>query len=393
MKPWKPAFFALISLLIAQIACNAPANQATPDTFATLNGLYTASAQTLEVVQTQPPAQTTTPGSPNTVTPLPVITTPAPTQVPPTATPRCDAAEFVGDVTFPDGSLVNRGTNFTKIWKLKNVGTCSWTTSYALVFTSGDLMGGPVTAALPRNVNPGETAEIQVTLTSPALNGTYRGYWKLRNAAGFQFGIGPQAETAFWVDIKVSGPGHVAYDFAENYCLASWKTGSGTLPCPGTEGDITGFVVKVNQPLAENGTKQEQDGLLVSPEDRRDGVISGQYPSILIQPGDRFQAQLGCQRNARKCDVTIQLDARVNGQTRTLGTWHEVYEGNLTTIDLDLSGLSGQQVKFILTVAANGPNNNDNLFLLNPRLTRQGAASTTTSTPIQTASPTNTGTP
>jgi hypothetical protein len=45
---------------------------------------------------------------------------------------RCDAAAFVSDVTYPDGSDVTLGSTFTKIWRLKNVGTCTWTL-YALV--------------------------------------------------------------------------------------------------------------------------------------------------------------------------------------------------------------------------------------------------------------------
>lgn len=388
MKPRKSALFALIGLFLAQIACNAPSNQATPDTFATLNSLYTASAQTVEAVQTpQAPTATFSPGLPATIIPFP----------PPTLTPApavlCDSAEFVSDVTFPDGSQLNRGTSFTKIWKLKNIGTCSWTTSYTLVFVNGDLMGGPVTASLPRNVNPGETTEIQVTLTSPSKDGNYRGYWKLRSAAGKPFGIGPQAQTAFWVDIKVSGPGYTAYDFSENYCSADWKNGKAALPCPGPEGDTTGFVLKVNQPMAEDGVKQTETGLLVSPEDRKDGVITGQYPAITIQTGDRFHAQLGCQHNSRNCNVLFRLDARVNGQIHTLGSWQEVYEGKLATIDLDLSGLAGQQVKFIFVVEANGPNNNDNAFWLNPHLTRQGIPPTAAPTSTPTASPTNTGTP
>ncbi|NOH00669.1 MAG: hypothetical protein HND47_01180 [Chloroflexi bacterium] len=96
-------------------------------------------------------------------------------------------------------------TTFVKIWRIKNVGTCTWSTSYALVFAGGDAMGGPAAAGMPGTVFPGQYIEIPVTLSSPNKDGSYTGYWKLRNASGATFGIGAQADTAFWVKIKVAG--------------------------------------------------------------------------------------------------------------------------------------------------------------------------------------------
>ena len=50
----------------------------------------------------------------------------------------CDSAQFVSDLTFPDGSSVAPGAAFTKTWRLQNNGTCAWDTSYSLVWTGGD---------------------------------------------------------------------------------------------------------------------------------------------------------------------------------------------------------------------------------------------------------------
>jgi len=166
-----PGILFIALMIVSQLACNLGANPATPDTFATLNGLYTASAQTLEAGMT-PNASTSTPGlPPPTVsgTPATALNTPIPQTSAPVS--RCDAIQFLGDVTYPDGSLVTRDKNFVKTWRFKNIGTCSWTPSYALVFASGDLMGGPSAVALPRNVNPGETIELSVTLTAPDRKG------------------------------------------------------------------------------------------------------------------------------------------------------------------------------------------------------------------------------
>ena len=38
-------------------------------------------------------------------------------------------AEFVEDVTFPDGSHIQPSTKFVKRWQLRNIGTHAWTTN------------------------------------------------------------------------------------------------------------------------------------------------------------------------------------------------------------------------------------------------------------------------
>ena len=381
-------FVALI--IISQLACNISASSATPDTFATLNGLYTASAQTLEAGLT-PLSFTSTPGLPlptASATTLPISQTSAPV-------PRCDALQFLGDVTYPDGSLVTRNNTFVKTWRIKNSGTCSWTPSYALVFSGGDAMSGPSAVALTRNVNPGETIEISVTLSAPNKDGNYRGYWKLRNASGVLFGFGEQADTAFWVDIKVTGTAYIAYNFADNYCEANWENNASALPCPGTVGESKGFVVKLNAPDMENGTTEDEPGLLTVPQDKNNGIISGQYPAFTIQTGDRFRAIINCQYDSKKCDVVFRLDYKNNGQIKTLASWHEIYEGKYYAVDLDLSALAGETVKFILVVSANGGQNNDNAIWLNPHIIRQGTPPATpkptfTRTPTPTPTPTST---
>jgi hypothetical protein len=123
--------------------------------------------------------------------PFPTIgpsSTPNPT-LPPAATPtsNCDNANFITDVTYPDNTVVSAGDNFTKTWRFRNIGTCSWTPSYALVFINGESMGGPTVQALAGNVNPNQTVDLSVALTAPSSNGTHTGNWGIRNAAGVIF--------------------------------------------------------------------------------------------------------------------------------------------------------------------------------------------------------------
>jgi len=115
----------------------------------------------------------------------------------------------VGDVNIPDGTILAPGATFTKRWRLKNVGSCAWSPTYQVVFFSGEQLGAPVSIPFPRSprsVPPGGTLDVSINLTAPSVAGTYRGYWIFKNANGILFGIGPQANQPFWVEIKVSGP-------------------------------------------------------------------------------------------------------------------------------------------------------------------------------------------
>jgi hypothetical protein len=133
--------------------------------------------------------------------------TPTPDSRTPTAGPAgcIDSAAFVADVTIPDNTLLPGGQTFEKVWRLRNNGTCTWTTSYAMVFASGDSMGGPAATPLLGGVGPGQEVDLRLSLTAPSRSGTYRGNWLLRNSSGFTFGVGGTANQPFWVQVVV-GP-------------------------------------------------------------------------------------------------------------------------------------------------------------------------------------------
>lgn len=391
-KQTSPLFKFVFILALAQFACNAPSAQATPDTLATLSGLYTSSAQTQQVSGTSTPGlpvPTETPFVIQTSTPF-ILQSPAPVT-------RCDAAEFVADVTYPDGSVIPQSNSFVKIWRIRNAGTCTWTSSYALVFTGGDQLNGASSIPLNQTVNPGSSIDLAVNLSAPGKEGSYRGYWKLRNASGALFGIGYAADTAFWVDIRVKGPSYIAYNFAEKFCDANWENNNAGLPCPGIEDDPQGYVLKIDKPKLEDGIKRNEPGLLTVPRNKNNGIISAQFPAFKVQAGDRFRALIGCYQNSAKCNVIFTLEYKNNGVVKTLGSWHEISEGQLYPIDLDLSSLKGETVKFILRVSANGEPKGDNAVWLNPQIIRQGTAPTATPTftftPTATYTPTATDTP
>ena len=115
----------------------------------------------------------------------------------------CDQVQFVSDLTAPDGATFTLGVKFTKTWRLKNIGSCTWTTAYSLVWFGGDALGAPVSVKLPVNVAPGGMLDISVSLVTPNISGNYKGLWKLSNASGAQFGIGSSGADPFWVSINV----------------------------------------------------------------------------------------------------------------------------------------------------------------------------------------------
>ncbi len=110
----------------------------------------------------------------------------------------CDNSAYIGDVTIPDGTILTPGQNFQKTWKLQNTGSCTWSTSYRLVFLSGEAMGGSATRVVTP-VFPGSRADISVDLTAPDSVGTYTGTWRMQNAAGQLFG------TSITVVIRIRG--------------------------------------------------------------------------------------------------------------------------------------------------------------------------------------------
>ncbi|MGA7195141.1 MAG: NBR1-Ig-like domain-containing protein [Anaerolineales bacterium] len=295
--------------------------------------------------------------------------------------PACNFAQFVADVTIPDGTTIASGAAFTKTWRLRNIGSCSWTTSYALVFSSGSAMGGS-TVNFPVNVAPGQTVDLTVNLTAPTTSGQFIGYWKLRDASGNLFGIGWNENNAFWVEINVSSStASVGYDFAGNACQATWTTADGTLPCPGTDGSSSGFVLQVSNPQLEDGSTSSGPGLITNPENVYNGEIQGTYPAFLVQNGDHFQSVVNCAYNATNCSVTFRLDYQIgNGPVYTYWSSREKYDGLYYQANVDLSPLAGQNVKFILTVLAFGSPSGDRALWSNPVIQRNGGTLVPTAT-------------
>ncbi|GAB4481185.1 MAG: hypothetical protein Kow0088_23280 [Anaerolineales bacterium] len=200
---------ALVGLCL--VSCNLPGSQSqTPPPQGLAPTLTSEAVQILLMTQMAgtlaPPTATVPPAPSPTSTSQPMVT-PTPTEtLPPTPLSEfcSDKAEFIKDVTVPDNSAFTPGERFTKTWRLRNRGDCTWTPQYALIFVDGDRLEAALEVPLNGYVKPNETVDLSVEMTAPAESGQYQGQWMLKSADGSRFGIGEKADKPFWVRIVVS---------------------------------------------------------------------------------------------------------------------------------------------------------------------------------------------
>ncbi len=348
----------------------------------TISSLETKVAYlTSQPTEGQPVVITATP-RPATSTPIPTGTTvvlpsviPSATMIPATATMAipCNYAAYVSDVTVPDGTTFSPGAAFTKTWRLKNRGTCTWTTGYSLVFSSGDSMSGPASVNLTQQVKPGETADISIDLVAPADAKTYTGYYKMRDNLGSTFGMGIDGSGRLWVKINVGTTTLSDLHLAHVACTAVWKSNAGSLTCPSSSYDFTKGSVKVDSaPKLAGGYVDDQPAIVMVPSNGTGGEISGRFPSLEIKSGDHFSTLTGFMDGYTHGNVMFMLNYSVDGGAdQNFQTWSKTYDTSFTRIDIDLSSLAGHDVQFVLKVLNNdGSSTDDVAFWLDPQIVR-----------------------
>ncbi|MFN2235951.1 MAG: NBR1-Ig-like domain-containing protein, partial [Anaerolineales bacterium] len=252
-----------------------------------------------------------------------------------------------------------------------NVGTCTWTSAYHLVFDSGNQMGAPDSQQLTTGtVEPGQQIDVSVNLVAPDDPGKYRGNYKLQNANGIVFGI-DQSSKPFWVEIRVPDESGVRFDFLSQAKNADW--GSGVEPVDfanpghqdiaygGPDTNEIGFVMIKDAVKLEN--RQTSGKILQThPKWVDNGYIIGRYPAYKVGPGDYIKGQLGfialpdgtCGAGEVVYEIHYTIDGDLGTRTR-LGRWPKECDGRLLSIELSLADLKGENVDFYLVVLADGP--------------------------------------
>jgi hypothetical protein len=384
----------LFILVLLSLACNLPTTAATTPTGSSI--LLTEVAGTLGALQTATSTATvqrdpTLPPD-RTATQTPTLSRPANT---PTVTVQpCDQAQFIADVTIPDGTKMVPGQAFTKTWRLRNLGSCAWDNRYALVFSSGDALGAPAVVNLPGSVPSGGTVDLSIDMKAPTATGTFVSRWKLRNPAGQVFGV--VADQPFFVEIVVvqatltvtptrtvtvtptvtsTQPSTgVIYDFTANLCKAEWRSQAGgpVLTCPGSPGSSDGYVMQMVNPVLETGDVENLPVILTMPRPEAQGVMTGRFPGLAIQAGYHFRATLGCLSGQAGCSVTYQLNYSIGGgAVENLDEWTQTYDGSITGVDVDLSALAGQTVDLVLVVLSGAEAVEDQAVWVYPRIVKE----------------------
>ena len=153
---------------------------------------------------------TYTPTFTSSLTPTEAVATPTPTFIlsPTACVLRAGYNPRTIDVTIPDNTIMLPNQAFTKTWLVINLGTCTWDSSYQLVFDHKDLMGIPAGYSQPltsEKVAPGQYVKVSVDLTAPSMPGTYTAFWRFRDANKNLFGV--EGENPWIVvQIKVVNP-------------------------------------------------------------------------------------------------------------------------------------------------------------------------------------------
>ncbi len=278
----------------------------------------------------------------------------------------CYRAALSRNLTIPDGEILRPGTVFTKIWRVKNTGSCTWpitTRMVAAKSTKNSLWDG-ISAPVGTEVEPGKEADFAITLVAPITPGKYfEGFIIRIDKANF---ITPADEAYFSVNFISANTTGEIWDFSnkKRLCDASWKVGSKNLKCPGPFLSNSGFLASLPAKIGKkNFPATMEDGvtyprvLWTSPPTSGNREISGTFTALLIQNGDRIRASVGCLSGYEKCNVTFQILYQFLGGAKTPLTpeFNEVYDGVIhTLIDQSISGgafdFTNQYVMFTFRV-------------------------------------------
>ena len=122
-------------------------------------------------------------------------------------------AAYVADITVPDDTEFSPEESFTKTWRIRNSGTCTWEEGTQLVFASGDPLGGPASVPVPQTA-PNGAVDISVAMVAPKAEGTYKSNWQLQTEDGTRYG------GIFYVQIIVTGEDGTAEPTAESSAIS-----------------------------------------------------------------------------------------------------------------------------------------------------------------------------
>jgi hypothetical protein len=201
--------FLLIGVLLS--ACSGSSDDGNSKEVLTQAALIAIEGLT-QTAAAAPPTATNTPEPPPTNTALPTATfTNTPESGPPNATNTQQSAQagsekpcWRGNLEYEnvaDGTIFYQNKVFTKTWRIKNTGTCTWPADTAAIWVKDELLGASsVVTSTSVEIAPNEYLEVNVDFLSPSELGTHKSSWMLRGG-GAIFGVGHTGLSVFWVEI------------------------------------------------------------------------------------------------------------------------------------------------------------------------------------------------
>ncbi|MEK6194713.1 MAG: NBR1-Ig-like domain-containing protein, partial [Deltaproteobacteria bacterium] len=143
-----------------------------------------------------------------TFAPTEMVTPTLEVKVTPTLEQVCNAADLVAasyQVNLDDSD--SSGTGFTLALRLTNMGTCTWTTEYAVLLVGNNGLPLLETQYFSTTAVPGQTVDLLIDLTKPEDFEDFSPAWILQDPQGDVFGHGENADEWFVLNALIGDPG------------------------------------------------------------------------------------------------------------------------------------------------------------------------------------------
>ncbi|MFP3879334.1 MAG: FG-GAP repeat domain-containing protein [Dehalococcoidia bacterium] len=146
----------------------------------------------------------------------------------------------------------------------------------------------------------------------------------------------------------------VFYDFVSQAASASWSSGAGSLPFPGSDTDSRGFALYRDDCHLEDDSTWARV-LETHPQWVSDGWIMGVYPEMTVASGAELKITVGFFKGAAESDgVTFEvkfeefLGLNVAPKIHSILSHKATYDGELDSMTTDLESVEGKTGNFVL---------------------------------------------
>lgn len=169
------------------------------------------------------------------------------------------SADFVEDVSIPDGTVVCAGASFVKQWLITNDGTVAWPAGVKAIFVGGtelklssefETLHGTVLEAA---VQPGQSAVVSIFLQAPDMEkSNVVSYYRLVTPDAEPFGC------KLWVDFDVKSTAEMTSPAPEEVQTGTSATTASTMIFPSASMELPKSGPPTNDSVSNAGTQHEE---------------------------------------------------------------------------------------------------------------------------------------